>query len=482
MDANAFGPVGPDLASLAGLARDLAMIGIRTWVPEPVGWEWAEHLSQQWTAVYEATRGPTKHLRKAGLAFAMTLEPHYTDRDALIDAFLEKLRATPHVEIVPLTGGNAREGLRDQILQRPPARTKSVPPVKTGGSDSAWLRDVMANAGDRQEHLLYLSSDRDIERAYAQWGFKPPLLRNRGNIRDSLFEGMPVGIDETWLVAHYIVERVSFDHQATASDDSLVDLPYGLLKALGLDRVENGVATAHLTRLTALAGLGPVMRTRPQVDSGDNPSAANDAESSVLTVTAYFLVDAEATLIAQETTSGEITSRSVGAGTELVLKARLVLDARGREILKARSDSVELIPGIRPGADLDSALEELTNVLTKVPGLTLPVDLGKWNEGTDQKVVVKGKDQTIDLHWFHKDWDGLRLRLDDEEVFAPWEPLAVSYIGEWGGPRSDLPFPLAFEEIQGHFVRTYWQISAWIILRLVESNRRPSTPAGDPPW
>ena len=483
VDANAYGPVGPDLVGLADLARDLAAIGIRTWVPEPVAWEWAEHLAQQWTTLYEATRGPIRHLRKAGLAFGLTFDPHYADRDALIDALLRKVRSTPNVEIVPLTGDNARAGLRDQILQLSPAKTKSTPPVKTGGSDSAWLRDVLAKAGGQPEQLLFLSSDRDIERAHTQWRLAPPLLRNPGNIRDSLFEGEPLGIDETWLVAQYLVERVGLDREAMPPDEPLLDLPDGLLAALGLDHVENSVATAHLTDVTALAGLGPAMRTRPQDDNDHrHTDDMNGAETSVLTVTAYFLVDAEATLIAQEPSSGEITTRAAGVGTELTLKARLVLEARGREILKARSDLVELIPDILSGADPHGALEELRTVLTKVPGLTLPLEWAKWHEGTGQTVVVQGKQETLDLCWLHEGWDGLRLRLDDEEVLAPWEPGTVSYIGEWGGPRSDSPFPLAFEEIQGHFVRSYWHIPAWIIRRLVEPSLRPPTPVEDPPW
>lgn len=39
MDANAYGAVGPDIASLADLAKDLDKIGILTWVSEPVAWE-----------------------------------------------------------------------------------------------------------------------------------------------------------------------------------------------------------------------------------------------------------------------------------------------------------------------------------------------------------------------------------------------------------------------------------------------------------
>jgi hypothetical protein len=46
-DANAFGHGRPDLAFLEDLARRLHTIGIETWVPEPVAWEWAQHLAEE---------------------------------------------------------------------------------------------------------------------------------------------------------------------------------------------------------------------------------------------------------------------------------------------------------------------------------------------------------------------------------------------------------------------------------------------------
>lgn len=96
-------PLGPDIASLAALATDLAAIGICTWIPQPVAWEWAEHLARQWTAARNAIKTPANHLRRAGLLPLLRLEPRYDDRAAFIAAFLDRLDRVPHVEVVPLT-------------------------------------------------------------------------------------------------------------------------------------------------------------------------------------------------------------------------------------------------------------------------------------------------------------------------------------------------------------------------------------------
>lgn len=66
------------------------------------------------------------------------------------------------------------EGLKDQILQRRPAKVKSTPEVKTGGSDAAWLRDVIAKANGAASELLFLGQDADVKHAYERWGYPPP--------------------------------------------------------------------------------------------------------------------------------------------------------------------------------------------------------------------------------------------------------------------------------------------------------------------
>jgi hypothetical protein len=75
VDANAYGQVGPDLSSLAELAKELSTIGIQVWVPEPVAWEWADHLANQWAVARAAVREAAP-LHKAGLLPVLQFEDH----------------------------------------------------------------------------------------------------------------------------------------------------------------------------------------------------------------------------------------------------------------------------------------------------------------------------------------------------------------------------------------------------------------------
>jgi hypothetical protein len=276
VDANAYGAVGPDVVGLADLAKDLHAIDIRTWVPEPVAWEWAQHLAQQWRSARAAIRTPAGHLRRAGLVSHLRLEPDYEDEAELVEAFLRRLRVIPHVEVIALTGASAVAGLRDQILLRAPAKTKSTPAVKTGGSDSAWLRDVLAKVDGAADALLFLSSDGDIESAYAQWGHQPPLLRSLVDIRVSLFEDLPAAVGEAWMLADYLAGRMPADLQSPPDSD-LIDATVGLIGALEPDLGGDGLVDAYLTRLTALAGLHRITRKQPDVASADGADAEDRA-------------------------------------------------------------------------------------------------------------------------------------------------------------------------------------------------------------
>ena len=151
----------------------------------------------------------------------MHFDSDYESETAVAEAFLARLKATPYVEVVPLTGDSAIEGLRDQILLRSPAKPKSG--VKTGGSDSAWLRTVLAKADRAADKLLFLSSDGDIRQAYEAWGYQPPLMRNLRDIRVSLFEYLPASVEDKWLIAESLVGRMPIDLRASTSEEDSAD-------------------------------------------------------------------------------------------------------------------------------------------------------------------------------------------------------------------------------------------------------------------
>lgn len=86
----------------------MAELGVETWVPEPVAWEWAQHLAEDWDAVRMRLGEANKQLQKAALT---TFEVRYADAAAVAEDFLCQLVSVPHVVVVPLAG------LRDQVLR-----------------------------------------------------------------------------------------------------------------------------------------------------------------------------------------------------------------------------------------------------------------------------------------------------------------------------------------------------------------------------
>jgi hypothetical protein len=480
VDTNAYGAVGPDIIRLGALATDLNAIGVYTWIPEPVAWEWAEHLAKEWTAARNGIKTPADHLWRAGLPL-LRLEPHYDDRAAFIAAFLDRLDRIPHVEVVRLTGESAVEGLKDQILQRPPAKTKSNPAVKTGGSDSAWLRDVIAKANGAAGELLFLSEDKDIKAAYQEWEYPLPLLSSERDIRACLFEDVPASIQDIWLVVQYLVGRMPLDLRdpatATDADAPLIGNTPGLVEILDPDPVDYHVVTAaNLTQLTALAGLGPVTHKQPEPDHDGKVSSDGPATRRTLMATAFFLAEAEATWIYRDVDSEEVTTHTMSR-TGLLVRTRLAFEVHDQTITSARSDSDAVVFTSSCFHENADALEELGDALTAVPELELPEDWGLWKDDTEQQIRIAGKDKVIDLFWSYGDWGNLSLILGDEEVSVHCEYDDDAWVGGSDGIHVNPPYYIVTEGTPFATADAIWAIPAWIIARLVQPDSQDEADA-----
>jgi len=468
VDANAYGEVGPDIVRLTSLAAVLDKIGIQTWVPEPVAWEWAEHLTAEWTTSRSFVKKPLSHLARAGLP-AMAITPSFKDRTEVINAFLRILAEIPHVKIIALTGESAVQGLKDQILQRPPAKTKSTEAVKTGGSDSAWLRDVLIQAGT-PEALLFLSQDGDIKRAFEVWGHGQPLMRTPTTVRATLFDDVPASTDDQWLVARYLSRRVplDLDDAAGGAAGQLVGNTEGLLDALDLDWEEHGWTGGSLTRLTALAGLTNVMCEPPELhEPGRKP------ETRTIRSTAFFLADAETTHVfrfGDDKSVSETTSPHTG----LLARTRLVFQVRGGEVIDVRPDSDTTVFTASRYHESWDATEEVDDALTSVPGLTLPEGWGGWQSDGDQQIAIAGSDQVVHLFWGYGDHGGFVVKIGDDEARITCEYDDSSWVGGKDGLYVDPPY-YVMTETPKLMAEGAWPLSAWIIAQLLAENAKPST-------
>lgn len=467
VDANAYGEVGPDIARLTSLAADLDKIGIQTWVPEPVAWEWAEHLTAEWTTARSVVKKPLSHLARGGFP-AMAITPSYKDRSEVIEAFLRMLAEIRHVKIIGITGESAVEGLKDQILQRPPAKTKSAEAVKTGGSDSAWLRDVLIEAGT-PEVLLFLSQDGDIKRAFEVWGHGQPLMRTPATVRAALFDDVPAGADDQWLVARYLSRRVplDLDDSAGGSDGRLVGSTEGLLDALDLDWEEHGWTGGSLTRLTALAGLTNVVCEAPELhEPGRKP------ETRTIRATAFFLADAETTHVLRFGDDKSV-SETTSTHTGLLARTRLVLQVRGSDVIYVRPDSDTTVFTASRYHESWDATEEVDDALTSVPGLVLPEGWGGWQSDGEQQIAIAGVDQVVYLFWGYGDHGGFVMKIGDDEARVTCEYDDSSWIGGKDGLYFDPPY-YVMTETPNLTAEGAWALSAWIIAQLLEVSAEPA--------
>ncbi|SFR29085.1 hypothetical protein SAMN04488564_1179 [Lentzea waywayandensis] len=464
VDANSYGKVGPDLPRLASLAADLAKIDVQVWVPEPVAWEWAEHLAAQWVAARNVVNDQLSHLSRAGLP-ASSINPSYLSREDLISKFLSVLTDTPHVKVVELTGASAIEGLKDQVLQRKPAKTKSADLVKTGGSDSAWLRDVVAKAGE-PDRVMFLSKDADIKSAYAAWGYGQPLVREANTVRASLFEYVFASIDEEWMIARYLADQLPLNlDDATKSDAvQLVGTTVDVLEAVDLDWEHHGLISASLTKLTKLAGLWWVEREAPE---RHEPGRA--PKRMVFRAIALFLAEAEITDIYSLTggdTAGERTLNS----DQLIARTRLMVTVENGKIVKVEPDSETVVSNSSPRSDHNwEAGNELADALEGVTGLELPSGhLGGWNVA-EEEVLVKGTTQQVRLSWSHHNEGELWISVGTDEAHVTCEYDANAWIGGKEGMYGESPYFLRVET-EHDIERGPWALAAWVFNRLLDSS------------
>lgn len=171
LDTNVYGHGLPNLRSLQDLAVRSAGAGLEIWIHELIAAEWAEHLAEDIMALNRQAEKVRKALDRASLNSDVYVAP-YQDKNAVVKAVFGAITNIPNVVLVPLTGDAASEGLLDQVLQRGAGRRKSE--VKTGASDSAWVRDVVTRAdGDPAKLLIVTNDRRDVQTVFVALGLDP---------------------------------------------------------------------------------------------------------------------------------------------------------------------------------------------------------------------------------------------------------------------------------------------------------------------
>lgn len=212
------------------------------WIPEPVVWEWTEHLFR---SVRDAAAAYGKALTlatEAGLIVGEAAVPEVLADVQVISSNVEAaVEALEGVRILRLADAPhaAVDGLRDQVLQLGTGRRKSAGSeklVKTGGADSAALRLVTHAMHGRPLALaVVVSADRDT---VAHFGATTPVI-----------------IPQVWAVKQSLLALEN------GSDAARTDVEEALFKQVVGDDSET-VLGAELNLTSAVARrIGPEMQS-----------------------------------------------------------------------------------------------------------------------------------------------------------------------------------------------------------------------------
>lgn len=183
-DTNSFPSGSLELRTLQEWGRRASLADLEVWVPESVLWELAEHAAASWEEHRVSTNRARKAMQRAGLD--VPAQAPYESRESVVDAVESAVRSLmPAVRVLSLDSDVAQEALRDQVLQRPPAKKKHD--VKTGAADSAWIRQVLKTAGDDVEKFIIVGADKDVYQAFEAWNLGQPCMVPLRNLQETLF-------------------------------------------------------------------------------------------------------------------------------------------------------------------------------------------------------------------------------------------------------------------------------------------------------
>ncbi|MGP3632661.1 hypothetical protein ACTU45_04675 [Streptomyces sp. 24-1644] len=260
-DTNSFPRGGLDLGILKDWGERAAEENFEVWVPEPVVWELAEHAAASWEAWRASTNKARKSMQAAGLEVTLSDSP-YTTREEVMAAVQGSIRAlAPSVRILELDGDLAAAALRDQVQIHPPAKKKSD--VKTGASDSAWIRQVLRAADDKVDSFVIVGADADVYQAFTGWGLPKPHMVPLHALTESLFVLSAPSDEIRNTVVEFLQGVVGLPLEAGRTPDGnlalgeVTDLAK-LLQDWELDQVRD----VELGRIHALVGMNQMTISR----------------------------------------------------------------------------------------------------------------------------------------------------------------------------------------------------------------------------
>ncbi|MFV8176750.1 hypothetical protein [Mycolicibacterium peregrinum] len=166
LDTSAYNKGHFDAETVRELGQRLARRDAQLWIPSQVILEWAAHAHG---AMDELRTG---HARALSAGLVNSPKPPNLAVDAIVDKLNEQCSGMANVTVLDISGDAAVAGLRDQILGTGPGNVlggtkisdvRFLGGVRTGASDSSWVRDALCKAGGDPTRIVFVTNnDKDV--------------------------------------------------------------------------------------------------------------------------------------------------------------------------------------------------------------------------------------------------------------------------------------------------------------------------------
>lgn len=292
-------------------------------------------------------------MQAAGLEVPASDSP-YTTREKVMAAVEGSIRAlAPSVRILELDGDLAAAALRDQVQINPPAKKKSD--VKTGASDSAWIRQVLRAADDDVDSFVIVGADADVYQAFAGWGLPKPHMVPLRSLPESLFVLSAPSEEIRNTVVEFLQGVVGLPLKAGRTPDGNLVLGEAtdladLVEEWELDQVRD----VELGRIHALVGMNQMTISR----------------RGLVTAQVFLLADAQYN-------GSRVNEDGTTSGHSVILPQVLVRDVLSFTlddgvVTRARSETGQAAAYRVDDcaySDPDEAFNEFLDALSLIPGL-----------------------------------------------------------------------------------------------------------------
>lgn len=456
LDANAFGKAGA--LSIDRLEELVEVIGdepLEVWLPEPVLWEAAVHVAEAAEEIVLAAKRARKVLSPAMLSVPEV--PSYGDREDLVDELIAAVEdLAPNIVVISASGEAAVEGLKDQILQRPPGRKKSG--VRTGASDSTWIRSVEDHATATSKSYVIVSSDRDVTGALKHLGYERRVFGDLIAAQRALFQysqAPQAAIAHLISYLRQLPDAVDWAPMVQVAE--LENEDWLLTSLFGPDKAE-------IVRETDIEvmGLGPLVGlTDVEIDRSGGRLLAQVSFRAHAQISIWYDAEVE----------GDIQLVSdVQDVYDGVLTLPIALETDDNQIVRGRTEGEAFLsPPDRGFSDAEEALNQVVYALESVPGLggheifDAVFGGGRWEgqlyDGTP-----------ISIHQYHDDGykdmeeaEVLEVAMGSDVAAVRWHYDPNSWVGGSEGFAMDDEYLLEVDFESELAEHPTWALPAWIL-------------------